>query len=185
MNKLRLVKRFLLSALTVVYDIASLFWCYILFNTLWYDLTFIYANENGVRVVRGVEVLRLLLSSGKLLMCGFYILFVLFNVTAMILLTVSTCKKHTSQKLRVVLCLFLLLTFVVFIRIPPVRWLVPLSAVLRPLLLSMNTRMLGATVLAVSYRILSLTTIAVNVCIAIKRKGSRRPKRKAAHKHFL
>ena len=51
MNKLRLVKRFLPPALTILYDIASLFWCYVILNQLVFNFSFIYANVDGIEVV--------------------------------------------------------------------------------------------------------------------------------------
>ena len=115
MNKPNLNWKPISIILAIIYNIATLFWDYIILKTLFYNLSF---NFGAFTIAGALSI-------------GFYIMFVLFSFATVVLLTVSMFKKQTNYKLRILLCVFLTITLIAFIMIPVQFYVISLYMIVR------------------------------------------------------
>lgn len=92
----------------------------------------------------------------------FPILFLVLSLGTAFLLTFSMLKKQTNQKISILLCIFLTLTFIVFMLIPPQMYVVSLYTLVQKLSFIQY--------LQIFYGILSLATIITNALFAIRKE---------------
>lgn len=161
MKKFNLYKKFILSALVTLYDIVSLFWCYIITSNFVYNLTEIQINEHSIGIIGGADIPTLIYKIGNIIGVVFSILFVLLSVSNVFLLTVSIFKKKLNRKLNILLCVFLTLTLIIYMLIPAQTYVVSLYALVRKLSFLKYIQLI--------YIIISLIIIVTNISFAIKR----------------
>ena len=92
----------------------------------------------------------------------FPILFVLLSVAVTFLFTVSIFKKQTNRKFKILLCIFLALTLIIYMLIPAQTYIVSLYALVRKLSF--------LKYLQITYIVLSLVIIVKNILFTIKRR---------------
>ncbi len=133
MNTFNLIKRLILSAVVIFYAIVSLLLCYVFLSDLAYAFSFVSITENGMEIIRGIDAISLLIITRNVLQYILFILFVLLSIATVFLLTVSMFKKRTSRKLSILLCVFPMLSLLVFIVIPTQIYVVSLYVLIRQL----------------------------------------------------
>lgn len=125
------IKKFLLPAFAILYDVSTLVWCYVIASGLAYAVTFVSQTEMGI--IGGADIPRFLFQVGNLLKLILSLLFVVLSIGTAVLLTLSACKKHISRKAAIVLCVPSAVSFIVFFFIPVDTYLVSLYTIVRNL----------------------------------------------------
>lgn len=162
MKKNYFFKKLVSPAIIILYDIISLIWCYIIFSNLVYNSSLVSINENSIGIIGGADAPTTLFLLGKFLGVGFSILFILLSMAIIFLLTISTFKKQANQKSSILLCIFLVLSLIVFIMIPTQTYTISLYILVRKLLF---IRYIG-----VFYIVLSIAIIVINILFSIGKK---------------
>lgn len=160
MCKLNLVKKSIFSALVALYDVVSVFWCYIISSSIIYQLTNIHINDASMGIIGGADLPTGSFLIGGILRCVCSVLFVLLSLTTVFLFTISIFKKQTNRKLNILLCIFLVLTLIIYMLIPAQTYVVSLYALVRKLSFLKYIQFI--------YVILSLMIIVTNILFAIK-----------------
>lgn len=161
MNKFNLVKKSILSALVILYDIVSLFWCYIISSNFVYNLTKIQIKELGIEIIGGADLPTWSFIMGGVFGIAFSVLFVGLSVATTFLFTVSIFKKQTNRKFNILLCVFSAITLIIYMLIPAQTYVVSLYALVRKVSFLRYIQFI--------YIILSLMIIVTNILFAIKR----------------
>ena len=161
MNKFNLVKKSILSALVILYDIVSLFWCYIISSNFVYNLTKIQTKELGIEIIGGADLPTWSFIMGGVFGIAFSVLFVGLSVATTFLFTVSIFKKQTNRKFNILLCVFSAITLIIYMLIPAQTYVVSLYALVRKVSFLRYIQFI--------YIILSLMIIVTNILFAIKR----------------
>lgn len=161
MNKFNLVKKSILSALVILYDIVSLFWCYIISSNFVYNLTKIQIKELGIEIIGGADLPTWSFIMGGIFGIAFSVLFVGLSVATTFLFTVSIFKKQTNRKFNILLCVFSAITLIIYMLIPTQTYVVSLYALVRKVSFLRYIQFI--------YIILSLMIIVTNILFAIKR----------------
>lgn len=163
MKKIVLVKKLVLSALVILYDVVSLFWCYIISSNFVYNLTEIQQRGPSITIIGGADLPTWSFIMGGILGCACSVLFVLLSLTTVFLFTISILKKQTNRKLNILLCIFLVLTLIIYMLIPAQTYVVSLYALVRKLSFLKYIQFI--------YIIISLIIIVTNILFAIKRSN--------------
>ena len=161
MNKFNLVKKSILSALVILYDIVSLFWCYIISSNFVYNLTKIQIKELGIEIIGGADLPTWSFIMGGVFGIAFSVLFVGLSVATTFLFTVSIFKKQTNRKFNILLCVFSAITLIIYMLIPTQTYVVSVYALVRKVSFLRYIQFI--------YIILSLMIIVTNILFAIKR----------------
>lgn len=161
MNKFNLVKKSILSALVILYDIVSLFWCYIISSNFVYNLTKIQTKELGIEIIGGADLPTWSFIMGGVFGIAFSVLFVGLSVATTFLFTVSIFKKQTNRKFNILLCVFSAIILIIYMLIPAQTYVVSLYALVRKVSFLRYIQFI--------YIILSLMIIVTNILFAIKR----------------
>ncbi len=150
--------------LVFIYDIVSLFWCYILVKSLIFELSTVAIGMNGIEVIGGADIPTLIYKMGNVIGVVFPILFVLLSITTVVLFTLSIFKKQTNRKFNILLCIFLVLSLIVFMMIPAQTYAISLYLLARKLSF---IRYIG-----VFYIVLSIAIIVINILFSIGKKNA-------------
>ena len=161
MNKFNLVKKSILFALVILYDIVSLFWCYIISSNFVYNLTKIQIKELGIEIIGGADLPTWSFIMGGVFGIAFSVLFVGLSVATTFLFTVSIFKKQTNRKFNILLCVFSAITLIIYMLIPAQTYVVSIYALVRKVSFLRYIQFI--------YIILSLMIIVTNILFAIKR----------------
>ena len=160
MNSFNLVKRVVLSALAILYDIVTLFWCYILLKSLVFSFSLLCASENSIGIIGGADVGLMFFSkwAGVLI----FILFILLSIANTTLLSVCAFKKQVTRKIHILLCVLLTLSFIIYLFIPIQTYLIPLSLLVDKMPLLKHMRII--------YIILSLGAVVKNALLTVRKE---------------
>ena len=118
MNGLNSIKKFISSSLIILYNIVSLFQCYILVKSLIFQFSAVKIGLIGIDIIGGADIPTLIYKMGNVIGAVFPILFVLLGITTVVLLTVSVLKKQTNRKLNILISVLIALSLFVFVMIP-------------------------------------------------------------------
>ncbi len=162
MKKVEVVKKLVLSVLVILYDIVSLFLCYVILSNLIFNLTLVSVGQNSIGIIGGAGIPTLIFKAGNVLKCGLAILFVLLSIVTVFLLTVSMFKKQTTGKLHILLCLFSALTLIVFMPIPVQAYSIFLYVLVE--------KISFFKYLKIIYSILSVATVVTNALLATRKR---------------
>ncbi len=157
------LKKKVSRVITIIYDILSLFWCYIITSTLVYYIPKIQMNEHSIGIIGGADTPTAIFIMGRLLNCAFSIPFVILSVVTVFLLTFQIFKKHVNQKFSILLCVFLTILIILFMLIPIRSYIVSLYSLIGNLSI--------IKFLQFFYIILSLGIIVTNILFAINRRS--------------
>ena len=163
MKKIVLVKKLVLSALVILYDVVSLLWCYIISSNFVYNLTEIQLRDPSITIIDGADLPTWSFIMGGVLGCACSVLFVLLSLATVFLFTVSTIRKQTNRKFKILLCIFLALALIIYMLIPAQTYAVSLYALVRKLSFLKYIQFI--------YIIISLIIIVTNIWVAIKRSN--------------
>ena len=158
------VKKIILSVLIILYDVVSLLWCYIISSSIIYQLTNIQINDASIDasigIIGGADLPTVSFLMGGILRCVCSVLFVFLSLATIFLFTVSIFKKQTNRKFKILLCIFLALTLIIYMLIPAQTFLVSFYTLVRKLSFLKYIQFI--------YVILSLMIIVTNILFAIK-----------------
>ena len=157
------INKLIFTTLIFTYDIVSLFWCYIISSNFVYNLTEIQQRGPSITIIGGADLPTWSFIMGGILGCACSVLFVLLSLTTVFLFTISILKKQTNRKLNILLCIFLVLTLIIYMLIPAQTYVVSLYALVRKLSFLKYIQFI--------YIIISLIIIVTNILFAIKRSN--------------
>ncbi len=157
-----LVKKSILSALVILYNVVSLLWCYIISSNFVYNLTEIQRRDPSITIIGGADLPTWSFIMGGILGCACSVLFVLLSLTTVFLFTVSIIQKQTNRKFKILLCIFLALTLIIYMLIPAQTYAVSLYALVRKVSFLKYIQFI--------YIILSLMIIVISFLFAVKRR---------------
>lgn len=157
------INKLIFTTLIFAYDIVSLFWCYIISSNFVYNLTEIQQRGPSITIIGGADLPTWSFIMGGILGCACSVLFVLLSLTTVFLFTISILKKQTNRKLNILLCIFLVLTLIIYMLIPAQTYVVSLYALVRKLSFLKYIQFI--------YIIISLIIIVTNILFAIKRSN--------------
>ena len=155
------INKLIFTTLIFAYDIVSLFWCYIISSNFVYNLTEIQQRGPSITIIGGADLPTWSFIMGGILGCACSVLFVLLSLTTVFLFTISILKKQTNRKLNILLCIFLVLTLIIYMLIPAQTYVVSLYALVRKLSFLKYIQFI--------YIIISLIIIVTNILFAIKK----------------
>lgn len=161
--KNNLIKKFVLYAFVIIYDVVSLLWCYIISSNIVYNLTEIQRRGPSITIIGGADLPTWSFIMGGILGCACSVLFVLLSLATVFLFTVSIIQKQTNQKFKILLCIFLALTLIIYMLIPAQTYVVSLYALVRKLSFLKYIQFI--------YIIISLIIIVTNILFSIKRSN--------------
>ena len=162
MKKIVLVKKLVLSALVILYDVVSLLWCYIISSNFVYNLSEIQRRGPSITIIGGADLPTWSFIMGGILGCACSVLFVLLSIATVFLFTVSIIQKQTNRNLNLLLCVFSALTLIIFMLIPAQTYAISLYILVRKLSFLKYIQFI--------YIILSLMIIVTNILFAVKRR---------------
>ena len=157
------INKLIFTTLIFAYDIVSLFWCYIISSNFVYNLTEIQQRGPSITIIGGADLPTWSFIMGGILGCACSVLFVLLSLTTVFLFTISILKKQTNRKLNILLCIFLVLTLIIYMLIPAQTYVVSLYALVKKLSFLKYIQFI--------YIIISLIIIVTNILFAIKRSN--------------
>lgn len=161
--KNNVIKKFAFPTLVFVYDIVSLFWCYVIIESLIFEFSIVKIGLNGMEIIGVVDIPTLIYKMSNVIGVVFPILFILLSVATVLLLTVSIFKKQTNHKLSILLCIFSILILIIFMMIPAQTYFISLYILVRKLSFLKYIQFI--------YIILSLIIIVTNIFVTIKRSN--------------
>lgn len=161
--KSNLIKKIVLYALVIFYDIVSLFWCYIISSNFVYNLSEIQRRDPSITIIGGADLPTCSFIMCGILGCACSVLFVLLSIATVFLFTVSIIQKQTNRKFNILLCIFSALTLIIYMLIPAQTYAVSLYALVRKLSFLKYIQFI--------YIIISLIIIVTNILFAIKRSN--------------
>ena len=157
------IKKFVLYAFVIVYDVLSLFWCYIITSNFVYNLTLIQKRGPSIGIIGGADLPTWSFIMVGILGCACSVLFVLLSIATVFLFTISIFKKQTNRKFNILLCIFSALTLIIYMLIPAQTYAVSLYTLVRKLSFLKYIQFI--------YIIISLIIILTNILFAIKRSN--------------
>ena len=167
--KNNVIKKFVFPTLVFIYDIVSLFWCYIFVKSLIFKFSTISLKTNGIDIIGGADIPTIMFMIGNVYWWMFFILFFIFNLGTVFLLTFSILKK-INRKSNILLFIFSSLSLIVFMLIPTQTYVVFLYAISSrlPFILQLFPYILKVYI--VLSNIISLVIIVKNILFAINRR---------------
>ncbi len=163
MSKSNLIKKSVLYAFVIIYDVVSILWCYIISSNFVYNLTEIQMNEHSIGIIGGADLPTWSFIMGGILGCACSVLFVLLSIATVFLFTVSIIQKQTNRKFNILLFIFSALTLIIYMLIPAQTYAVSLYALVRKLSFLKYIQFI--------FIIISLIIILTNILFAIKRSN--------------
>ena len=163
MNRSNMIKKSISSALVILYDIVSLLWCRIILIGFVFSLSLVSSDENSIAIIGAADSTAFIFNTGNALGRVLPILFVLLNVAAVVLLTVSTFKKRTGRKLHMLFCAISTLSLIVFFIMYERTHFIPFYLLVHKISFLKYSYIV--------YVILSLVVIAKNILFAVKRRS--------------
>ena len=118
-------KKVIIYTLNLLYSLIALLYCYVFTQTLIFALSDIRIGLNGLET-KIPDIHTLLSRLTNVFGCLLPVLFILLSVTTIILLIISSFKKHKTPMINVFLCVFVLLSLIAFVLIPPQTYIIAL-----------------------------------------------------------
>lgn len=156
-----LIKKVAFSTLAFIYDITSLFWCYVIIKSLIFEFSTVKIGVNGIDIIGGSDISTLIYKMGNVTGVVFPVMFILLSVVSIFLLNVSIFKKQINRKLNILLSVFIALSIFISMMIPFRTYYVSSYLLVIKFTLLKYTR--------IFYIIISLIIIVTNILVTIKR----------------
>ena len=118
-------KKIIIYTLNSLYSLIALLYCYVFTQTLIFALSDIRIGLNGLET-KIPDIHTLLSRLTNVFSCLLPVLFILLSVTTIILLIISSFKKRKTPMINVFLCVFVLLSLIAFVLIPPQTYIIAL-----------------------------------------------------------
>ena len=156
-----IVKKIIIYTLNLLYGLISLLYCYVFAQTLIFALSDIRIGLNGLET-KIPDIHTLLSQLTNVFGCLLPVLFILLSVTTIILLIISTFKKHKSPIINIFLCVFVSLLLIAFELIPPQVYIIALYILVQKISFLKYSRLF--------YILLSVAVLVVNAFALIKKQ---------------
>ena len=129
MNKPNAIKITATAILTIFYSIISIFWCYIIINNMVYNLLRVNVHNEAIGIIGGADMPTTMYIMGEIFNLGFSALFLIICIVTVLLLNFSIFKKIVSKKFSITLCVFSVLSPIIFMLVPVQSYVISLYSV--------------------------------------------------------
>lgn len=168
-NKL---KKFIFTPFVFIYDIATLFWCYIITLSIIDSFVTYKIGVDGLHtIIGGAGTPTLIFVLQNLLSATFQILFVVISLFTAVLLTIAVFKKQIKLKFNILFLITSVISLFIFMLIPAGEYTVLAYMTIRPIHISLGTMQFYLQYVQYAnrlYMIISLVVIILNVLLLIK-----------------
>ena len=110
----------------VIYDVMILALSYLLFNSIIFNISSISVINGSIGIIGGADMPALLFALTKNLVMFLMALFIIFGISTAVIITVVSFKNSCSMRLYITAVVFLIVTAILFILIPPQAYVVSL-----------------------------------------------------------
>lgn len=158
-------KKIILPVVTVLYDIISAFWCYIVSTSIIKNLLYYSAEGAHIGIIGGADAPTLMFMIVNVLGWIAVWTFVPLCVASAISLTVSAFQEHKTLKSNVLSCVLMASSLTAFLLTPAQTYTISLYIFAEKIPLVMYAKYF--------YIIISLVAIVVNIILVIKQKSEK------------
>lgn len=110
----------------VIYDVMILALSYLLFNSIIFNISSISAINGSIGIIGGADMPTLLFALTKKPIMFFMVLFIIIGFAAAVLVTAESFKNSCSMRLYITAVVFLIISAILFILIPPQAYVISL-----------------------------------------------------------
>lgn len=110
----------------VIYDVMILALSYLLFNNIIFNISSISVINGSIGIIGGADMPTLLFVLIKNPVIFLMALFIIFGISTAVIITVVSFKNSCSMRLYITAVVFLIVTAILFILIPPQAYVVSL-----------------------------------------------------------
>lgn len=165
-NKL---KKFIFTPFVFIYDIATLFWCYIITLSIIDNFVTYKIGVDGLHtIIGGADTPTLIFIFQTLLGSAFQIVFVVISLFTAALLTIAVFKNQIKLKFNILFCITSVISLFIFMLIPAGEYAVQAYMTIRPIYILLGTMPFYLQYANRIYMIISLVVIILNLLLLIK-----------------
>ena len=110
----------------VIYDVMILALSYLLFNSILFNISSISVINGSIGIIGGADMPTLLFAMTKNPVMFLMALFIIFGISTAVIITVVSFKNSCSMRLYITAVVFLIVTAILFILIPPQMYAISL-----------------------------------------------------------
>ena len=110
----------------VIYDVMILALSYLLFNSIIFNISSISVINGSIGIIGGADMPTLLFVLTKNPVMFLMALFIIFGISTAVIITVASFKNSCSMRLYITAVVFLIVTAILFILIPPQTYAISL-----------------------------------------------------------
>ena len=110
----------------VIYDVMILALSYLLFNSIIFNISRISVINGSIGIIGGADMPTLLFVLTKNPVMFLMALFIIFGISTAVIITVVSFKNSCSMRLYITAIVFLIVTAILFILIPPQTYAISL-----------------------------------------------------------
>lgn len=110
----------------VIYDVMILALSYLLFNSIIFNISSISVINGSIGIIGGADMPTLLFAMTKNPVIFLMALFIIFGISTAVIITVVSFKNSCSMRLYITAIVFLIVTAILFILIPPQTYAISL-----------------------------------------------------------
>lgn len=110
----------------VIYDVMILALSYLLFNSIIFNISSISVINGSIGIIGGADMPTLLFVLTKNPVMFLMALFIIFGISTAVIITVVSFKNSCSMRLYITAVVFLIVTAILFILIPPQTYAISL-----------------------------------------------------------
>ena len=110
----------------VIYDVMILALSYLLFNSIIFNISSISVINGSIGIIGGADMPTLLFVLTKNPVMFLMALFIVFGISTAVIITVASFKNSCSMRLYITAVVFLIVTAILFILIPPQTYAISL-----------------------------------------------------------
>ena len=110
----------------LIYDIVILALSYLLFNNIIFNISSISTINGSIGIIGGADMPTLLFVLTKNPVIFLMALFIIFGISTAVIITVASFKNSCSMRLYITAVVFLIVTAILFILIPPQAYVISL-----------------------------------------------------------
>lgn len=155
--KKNILHNFVFLGFAVLYDGLILILSYLLFNSIIFNISSISVINGSIGIIGGADMPTLLFVLTKNPVMFLMALFIIFGISTAVIITVVSFKNSCSMRLYITAIVFLIVTAILFILIPPQTYAISLFV--------MKTAIVYDTI-----RVLYIATAAEIIIICKKRR---------------
>lgn len=124
--KKNILHNFVFLGFAVIYDVMILALSYLLFNSIIFNISSISVINGSIGIIGGADMPTLLFVLTKNPVMFLMALFIVFGISTAVIITVASFKNSCSMRLYITAVVFLIVTAILFILIPPQTYAISL-----------------------------------------------------------